>query len=157
LIIDKNNFYDVIDELKTLPNIIDEVTEKKFKEVYSADSSRKDKGIVYILRCERKISRLKGKSNIVYIGQTKGSYGTRYSSSAKVQATSKANKLKYEYIVKNYGAIRISLCSFNKFGPSLLEAEGQLLWWYFQNHFEYPPLNYTKTKIRTDAIQIKDT
>ena len=157
MIIDKNNFYDVLDGFKVLPNKLDEITEEKFKEIYSAKSSRKDKGIVYILRCERKISRLKGKSNIVYIGQTKGSFGARYSSSAKVQSTSKANKLKFEYIVKNYGEISISLCAFNKFGQSLLKAEGQLLWWYFQNHCEYPPLNYTKTKVRNDTIKIKNT
>ena len=154
MIIDKNNFYDVLDEFKILPSKINVVTEDRLKEVYSAESSKKDKGIVYILRCETKIPRLRGESNIVYIGQTKGSYGTRYSSSAKVQATSKANKLKFEYIVNNYGAISISLSPFNKFGSSLLKAEGQLLWWYFQNHCEYPPLNYTKTKVRNDTVEI---
>jgi len=153
LIINKNNFYDILEELTTLPNKLDSLTEERFKEVYDAESSRKHKGIIYILRSERNIPRLKGESNIVYIGQTKRSYGARYSSSAKVQTSSKANKLKFGHIIDNYGAISVSLCNFDKFGATLLKAEGQLLWWYFQNHCEYPPLNYTKTKVRNDTIE----
>ena len=71
---------------------------------------------------------------------------------SKLHASSKANKLKFEAIIGNYDPITIAISSFEKFGSSLLEAEGQLLWWYFQNHAEYPPVNYTKTKVRNDFI-----
>jgi len=67
-----------------------------------------------------------------------------------------ANKLKYKTIIKNYGSIKISVCDFTLFGDTLLNAEGQLLWWYFQNHCEYPPINYNKTKIRNDEYSISN-
>ena len=37
-------------------------------------------------------------------------------------------------------------CDYRVFGESLLDAENQLLWWYYANHFEYPPFNYTKAR-----------
>jgi hypothetical protein len=53
-----------------------------------------------------------------------------------MHATTKANSLKFRYILENYGAISISIAPFSKYGESLQKAEGQLLWWYFQNHCE---------------------
>ena len=43
---------------------------------------------------------------------------------------------------------------FSIFGDTLLKSEGQLLWWYFQNHCEYPPINYTQTTVRNDIVKI---
>jgi len=91
---------------------------------------------------------------VVYIGQTKGTFRQRYLASAGLHATSKANRMKFEHIVSHYGPIRITLAPYGQFGDSLLKAEGQLLWWYFQNHCEYPPVNYTKTKVRNDLVSI---
>ncbi len=153
----KDNFYDLIEEyFIPLKNSngdivkIESAKEEEFKKVFSSDVAAKNKNIVYIWRCDNKIPRLSGESDIIYIGQTKQSFKNRYLSYAKLHAESKANSLKYETIIQNYGAITISVCDFSKFGENLLKSEGQLLWWYFQNHCEYPPINYTQTKVRND-------
>jgi hypothetical protein len=150
--IDKNSFYETINSFISFPDKITKVTVENFKAVYNSPFAKKHKNIVYILQAEKKIPRLIGESNIIYIGQTKTSFKSRYSSSAKLHATSKANSLKFKSIIEQYGPISISVHHFSRFGKSLIQAEGQLLWWYFQNHCEYPPINYTKTKIRNDVV-----
>jgi hypothetical protein len=154
--INKDNFYEIIEKYFTkLPNKISHISQSDFENMYNSELSKKSKNIVYFWQCEKPIPRVNGSSNIMYIGQTKQSFKNRYFQYAKKQATTKANKLKYQTILKTYGSITISICDFSIFGDTLLKAEGQLLWWYFQNHCEYPPLNYTKTKIRNDEFEIQ--
>lgn len=154
MILTKDNFYHTLDSFRVLPERIASVDEATFKKVYGSDSANVEKGIVYVLRTDKPIPRLKGESDVVYIGQTKGTFRNRYLQWANLHATSKANRMKFEHIVSHYGTIRICLSPFSSFGSSLLQAEGQLLWWYFQNHCEYPPVNYTKTKVRNDVVSI---
>jgi hypothetical protein len=152
LIFTKDNFYETLDSFDLLPEQITSVDEEAFKRVYGCAAANAHRSIVYVLRASRPIPRLKGESDVIYIGQTKGSFRRRYYQWAKLHATSKANRMKFTHIVERYGAIRVALSSFAPFGDSLLQAEGQLLWWYFQNHCEYPPVNYTRTKIRNDSV-----
>lgn len=152
MILTAENFYETIDVFRQLPERINSADGATFRRAYGHEEARIEKNIVYIFRSERPIPRLKGESDIVYIGQTKGTFGQRYLSSAALHASSKANKMKFEHIVNYYGDIRITVASYTQFGDSLLKAEGQLLWWYFQNHCEYPPVNYTKTKVRNDVV-----
>ncbi|WP_373020114.1 hypothetical protein, partial [Thiomicrorhabdus sp.] len=111
--------------------------------------------VLYVFLSQKPVPRLLGQSNILYIGQTKGSFKARRFKEAKLHATSKANSQKYAAIIDNYGPITIGVCDYRKYGKTLKEAEGLLLWWYFQNHFEYPPINYTQTKNRNDVVEIK--
>ena len=146
---------------KCLPNKIDiqknnmKLVEEDFKKVFHTREARNAKNVIYIWRCEKKIPRLKGKSNIIYIGQTSKSLFSRHGS-ARIKVNSKANKQKYNDIIEQYGPITISYIELEAFGPidttTLLTAEGQCLWWYFKNHSEYPPINYTKTKIRNEEL-----
>lgn len=152
MLLSAENFYETLEAFRVLPERITSVDEPTFRRVYADDAAGVEKNIVYVLRAERPIPRLRGESDIVYIGQTKGTFRQRYLASAKLHATSKANRIKFEHIVSQYGAIRISVAPYQRFGDSLLKAEGQLLWWYFRNHCEYPPVNYTKTKVRNDAV-----
>lgn len=152
MILTAENFYETLELFRQLPERINLIDDATFRRVYGHPEARIEKNIVYIFRSERPIPRLKGESDIVYIGQTKGTFGQRYLPSAALHATSKANKIKFEHIVAHYGDIRITVAPYTHFGESLLKAEGQLLWWYFQNHCEYPPVNYTKTKIRNDKV-----
>lgn len=153
--LNKDNFYETIDKyFIPLDGKVDKLAKEKFEKVFGCSEAANNSNIVYIWRCEKNIKRLKGESNIVYIGQTKQSFKRRYLKHAGIIANDEANKLKYEEIIKNYGPIQILVCDFSKFGDDLLKSEGQLLWWYFQNHCEYPPSNYTKTKIRTSVKYI---
>ncbi|MGL6213234.1 hypothetical protein [Billgrantia desiderata] len=151
--IDSTNFYETIANFELLPGAIDEVSTEAFQAVYGSPEASRARGVVYVFLSARPIPRLIGESRVIYIGQTKGSFKNRYWQHSKLHASSKANKLKFEAIVRNYGSITIATSSFEKIGSSLLEAEGQLLWWYFQNHCEYPPVNYTRTKVRNDAVK----
>lgn len=149
--IDKNNFYTAIDTLFTaLPEKITCASEESFRRVYDSEHARKAKNIVYLFRSEKNICRLRGESNIIYIGQTQHSFNRRYSSYAKLHASQK----KYSHIIENFGSISILTCHFSKFGEAILQSEGQLLWWYYQNHLEYPPVNYTKTKVKNSVVYV---
>ncbi|MDE1226078.1 hypothetical protein MCT03_17945 [Vibrio aestuarianus] len=145
----KDDFYNELDKFTVLPGHIDSLSKSSFEAVQLSDVAKKHSNIVYVWRTEEYFPRFKGQSNILYIGQTKQSFAARYRNYAK-WITTKANALKYSHAIEKYGPITISVCDFSKFGSTLEQAEGQLLWWYFQNHCEYPPINYTKTKVRTD-------
>lgn len=151
--IDSSNLYEVIKDFEVLPGAIENVSTQAFQTVYGSPEAAQAKGIVYLFLTAQPIPRLVGESRIIYIGQTKDSFKRRHFKYSSLHASSKANKLKVEAIIKEYGPIKIAVCPFKRFGSSLLEAEGQLLWWYFQNHCEYPPVNYTKTKVRSDVVQ----
>lgn len=143
----KNDFYCELDKFTLLPGIIDSLSIESFRKVQLSEEAKSHKNIVYVWRTQQKFQRFHGESDVLYIGQTKQSFYSRYKEHSKSILTA-ANSLKYRHAIETYGGIRISVCSFEKFGATLKEAEGQLLWWYFQNHYEYPPINYTKTKIR---------
>lgn len=146
--ITKHEFPFLASEFERLPGRIDELSKVSFENVYGSETAAQAKNIIYFFLSSKPIPRLNGVSRILYIGQTK----TRYFRHANLHATSKANFLKFDMIIRNYGPIEIAFCDYRKFGDTLLGAEGQFLWWYFQNHGEYPPINYTKTKVRTDAV-----
>ena len=152
---DSRNLYETIQEnFCQIPIRIDSFTAKSFDNAVACEQARQAKNIVYIWRSEKPIHRLKGESDILYIGQTKQSFYQRYAKYGTKWHGTKANSLKFSHIIDTYGAISIWTCDFSKFGDSLLLAEGQLLWWYFQNHCEYPPMNYTKTSIRKDSLSV---
>ncbi len=149
--IDCSTLYDEISTFRSLPGCIDTLSVESFKSVYNSDKAATEKNILYIYLTEKPIPRLVGESNIAYIGQTKRSFKGRRSGDAILHATSKANSLKYGAMIEKYGPIRVVVSDYSKYGASREEAEGQLLWWYFQNHCEYPPINYTQTKVRNDV------
>ncbi|KZY38608.1 hypothetical protein [Oleiphilus sp. HI0128] len=139
-----------------LPGKIESITKDSFELVYGSAEASKYKEIVYIWAASKEIPRLSGKSRILYIGQTKNSIKSRYYKYANLHSTSKANNLKFNHIVSKYGPISIFVSPFRNFGNSLRQSEGQLLWWYFQNHLEYPPINYSKTKVRNDTVFVEN-
>ncbi len=151
--IDSSNLYEELAQFEQLPGLIDKVSVESFQSVYGSIEASKAKGIVYIYMTEKPIPRLVGKSRVLYIGKTDTSFKKRRSPDAKLHATSKANKLKYSAVLSEYGPVSVLVADFKRYGDTSLQAEGQLLWWYFQNHCEYPPFNYTKTKVRTDKVQ----
>tara|TARA_R110000868_G_scaffold95941_5_gene263831 strand:+ start:7717 stop:8178 length:462 start_codon:yes stop_codon:yes gene_type:complete len=150
--IDRTNFYEEIEGFKLLPGDIRDVSTEAFQAVYGSIEASEARGVLYVFLSTEPIPRVAGESRIIYIGQTKGSFKHRYYKHASLQASSKANRLKFEAIISRYGPITIAVSPYERFGSTLLEAEGQLLWWYFQNHCEYPPVNYSKTLIRRDAL-----
>ena len=152
-IYNSSNFYEAIKKhFRQIPTQINSCTAESFDSAVACKEAQNAKNIVYMWRSEKPIFRLKGESDILYIGQTKQSFAKRYAKYGTKWLGTKANSLKFSHIIDTYGAISLWTCDFSKFGESLVLAEGQLLWWYFQNHCEYPPINYTQTKVRNDSI-----
>jgi hypothetical protein len=150
--LDKSTLYKEVDSFTYFPDKIEQLTVEEFQKVYGSEEAKLNKNIVYMLLSEKPIPRLIGESRILYIGQTKNSFRTRYYRYAEHHATTKANSFKFGTILNKYGPIQVAVKHFEKYGDTLAQSEGQLLWWYFQNHGEYPPINYTKTKVRKDVV-----
>lgn len=161
MIINAKNYNQfALDNFKAIPYEIEISGEEKclveadFNNIFHSEEAKIAKNVIYIWRTKNKIPRLEGESNIIYIGQTSKSLYTRHGKS-KIKAESEANKQKYNHIVNKYGAITVSYIELKAFdNSSLLKAEGQFLWWYFKNHSEYPPINYTKTKNRNAEVEV---
>ncbi|CAA2105867.1 hypothetical protein VVAX_03466 [Variovorax paradoxus] len=137
------NFYDSVERHFTTFDVqITGHSADAYLRAFTCVEAERRKGVVYLFRSEREVPRLVGSSDILYIGQTKNSFQRRYQQWAAHHATIKRN----EHTLAGYGPIRLSTCDYRVFGESLLAAENQLLWWYYANHFEYPPFNYTRAK-----------
>ncbi|SES89291.1 hypothetical protein [Thorsellia anophelis] len=149
----QDNLYELVNSFYHLSGKIESLSINSFSDVLGSEEAKNVSNVIYFLIAEKPITRLKGESRILYIGQTSSSISKRYSNSTiNKMIKTKANKLKYGHVLQNYGGIEIAYCYHNQFGDSLNEAEGQFLWWYFQNHLEYPPFNYTQTKNRNDIV-----
>ena len=145
-------FYRVLrTHFRELPGRIAEVTPSAFGEVFGSKEAGSQSNIVYLYRTERKFPRLSGETDVLYIGQTKQTFRARYARYAGLLATSRTNGPKYKAIIAAHGPIRIEICHFGEFGTTLKDAEAQLLWWYFQCHSEFPPVNRTGTPSRTEG------
>lgn len=151
----KDTFHEAIDQFHMLPGTITERSTPDFTALLQSAEAGKHKNIVYAWRCAKPISRLQGASDILYIGRTRQSFAARYARPEK-WINSTANRIKYEYVLANHGPIRIAVCEYQRFGDTIEQAEGQLLWWYFQNHCEYPPFNYTQTRVRSESYPAID-
>ena len=147
------NFYEKLNTFRVLPEKIDSIDLNTFMRVFGDAEAGIEKNIVYVFRTEKPIPRVKGESDIVYIGETKGTFRKRYLVNAK-RFTSKLNSMKYQHILETYGPIRITIADCYQFGDSSEQAEEQLLWAYFQNHCEHPPVNYTKPKIPKKVVSL---
>lgn len=90
-------------------------------------------GVVYVYRSEKPVSRLKGASNILYIGETKYDVWSRYN---VVQDTNNFWHV-YNHTVNNYGSIFIDVYVTENYK----EMERKFLSNYFQEHKELPPMN----------------
>lgn len=142
-LLDRRNFRDTIAKHFTEFEVkIEKSTPEAYRRAFSCATAKRLKNVVYLFRAESDVPRLVEASDILYIGQTKYSVFGRYGRLADRIGGLQRNK----QAVEKYGPIRLSACNFHVFGRTLLEAENQLLWWYYQNHYEFPPFNYTKAR-----------
>ncbi|KKN14313.1 hypothetical protein LCGC14_0997350 [marine sediment metagenome] len=107
--------------------------EFKYQYRSSLEATRGVTGVVYVFRSENLIPRLKGHSNILYIGETKYDVWNRYN--VEIDANNYWHV--YEYIVQGYGKIYIDVYQSNNHKLT----EHRFLNQYFQKHKELPPIN----------------
>ena len=105
---------------------------------------------IYIFRMAqaKRFGRLKGTSDILYIGSTKGSRGLRgrlqqYFSPGPTQWTNK----RIRAMTKKYN-MEIAWCPYAEAG----NLELQLLRRYFEEHDELPPLNHADRRLLEKAL-----
>lgn len=133
----------VADHFYMLPGEISDMArfEEQWKNIMGGAEAKKSKGVVYVWTAATPIPRLKGSSNIIYIGKTVNSIHARHFQWGKLEATGSRNKPRYNHILEHFGPIRIHVASFKDIADELKPAEQRLLQMYFDQHLEYPPLN----------------
>ena len=119
--------------------------ENQFRDLFSSSEARHAKGVVYAWVTQKPIPRLRGESNIVYIGRTEQTLSDRQRKYAK-RENSDYNWARYEFIIPQFGAITVmyadaaAIAKTSEKEPEKA-AEAALLNLYFKDHLEYPPLN----------------
>ena len=99
-----------IEELIMLPKIIT-TTENlvdEFKELLGSDEAKQDKKIVYFFKSQQPIPRVKGQSDILYIGKTVQTLNKRYFKYAEKLASNRSGNF-YKYIINNFGGFLLAI------------------------------------------------
>lgn len=107
---------------------------EEFKSVFNSDEAKLHKNIVYFFMTEKPIPRVKGESNILYIGKTKQSLRQRYLRYSNKLASNR-NGVFYKHIIDNFGAISIGYLITDN--PKDLESK--FFKDYCDKFLEYPP------------------
>jgi hypothetical protein len=104
---------------------------------------------IYIIRCDKKIQRIKGESCIIYIGS--GGLRTRLISLLDFSFVEFLNETKRKHTAKSSLKrihdeldFKIEVLFIKVRQPSAKEIESQLIEDYCLNHIEPPPLNHTR-------------
>ncbi len=111
--------------------------DKQLEQLLCSMDAKNKKGIVYIWKLEKSISRVKGSSPIVYIGQTKNSLQSRYYNTKSLNIEKQYFEKYYKIMIELYGAMSIDIIEVEN--PKLAEYEELMK--YNKSHNEYPPLN----------------
>lgn len=90
-------------------------------------------GVVYVLKTESPIPRLKGSSNILYIGETKHDVWSRY----YVEDDTNEFWPVYSHCISDYGPISVDVYSSSNHKMT----ERNFLRQYYEAHKELPPMN----------------
>ena len=107
------------------------------RDVVLESDAAKVESIVYVWHTEAEFYRMKGKSNILYIGKTVNSLRDRYRNKNSLEIEKEYFSVYYKYAVEAYGPIKIGI--INSEEPEL--DEKKLLLEYRDKHKELTPLN----------------
>lgn len=135
-----------IDKFEALPGFITEYHSPEnfiqaWKSLCGSLEAKKSKEIIYLWKTEKPVTRLKGESNIIYIGKTINSIYTRHYKYAEIEAKGERNRPRYEHLLTHFGKISFHIARHTKFDADIKMAERKILEAYFNEHLEYPPLN----------------
>ena len=126
----------VFNNIKMLPKTITDTNdlEGAFRELLSSPEASNVKGIVYFFRSVQPVPRLRGESDILYIGKTTQTIKARYFQYAKHLASG-SNGSFYRYIIDNYGGLRLGYIPVDN--PK--EMEKSYFKTYRSTYLENPP------------------
>ena len=117
--------------------------EDQFKRVFGSDDARKDKGVVYFFMSGTPVLRVKGESNILYIGKTKNTLRSRYLQHAGKLSSGLSGEF-YKNIIDNYGGISIGYLT----SSTPAEDEAKHFKEYHSTHLEFPPKSKVRSRIK---------
>jgi len=125
-----------IDGIIMLPKKITSLDDlaNNFKELFGSEEARKDYGIVYFFMSEIPIPRVRGESNILYIGKTNLTLSARYLRYSDKLASNRSGKF-YTHIINNYGGISLGYLITDN--PK--DVEARYFKKYCETYLEYPP------------------
>jgi hypothetical protein len=119
---------------------IEEVYLLEFKRLFNSQEAKEASSVLYVFSCKKKIPRVKGESNIIYIGKTRLSLQWRYGSYWKVRYWSHPNLEFVSHVIKHYGPVSLAYLVMDT-PEALKETESDLLKDYYELHMELPPKN----------------
>lgn len=108
----------------------------QFAQIFQQPDAKATANIVYAWSTQKPIPRLRGISNVVYIGQTSQTLFKRHARYARIESAH-LNWLRYEHIISEFGPIVITYAECS----APLKIEKTMLEEYFRLHLELPPLN----------------
>lgn len=124
--------------------------EKQLKSILKSNS--KDEGIIYIWKTEKKIPRVCGESDILYIGKTTQSLNGRYNNAKLLKIEKDYFKNVYKHVIERYGAISIEVEKFEDM-TKLDNEEFTKLNNYYKTHKELPPINRSMPSKKEDTTK----
>jgi len=113
---------------------------REHERLFRSREARDTSNVLYAFVCEKKIPRVKGESNIVYIGKTSNTLEGRFWGCWTERCWSRANLEFFNYVIEHYGPIRLAYFVIDA-TQSLDNAERDLLEDYYNQHMEKPPKN----------------
>jgi len=117
------------------------LTEEEFREQFRFVLQRSEctsiENIVYFWKSEKPIPRVRGESNILYIGRTSRSLNGRYGSKKDFEIEVAYFNRFYRHIIQKYGTVFLEVMATDD--PKF--SEWEQLAEYYSTHLEYPPLN----------------
>lgn len=138
------NDFDNLDLIKTLNSDAHQTSwvnndlENEYRALCNTPNGKNLRGITYIFKSKNKINRMRGESNIIYIGQTSRTLWERYSIKDEINRYSRL----YSYILEELGGFTVDIIKTTD--PVRLES--LLLWQYEQIYLELPPMNLERYK-----------
>jgi hypothetical protein len=109
----------------------------EFRELFSS-AEAKEESIVYFFKSLKPVPRIKGQSDILYIGQSEKSLHSRYFPYARKLASNRNGDF-YAYIIKEFGGISLGYVKTDT--PTLTEKE------YFNEYRKAYVENPPKSKV----------
>ena len=126
-------------DLKTSTLVFSDIQD--FEEAYfrliNEEAALKSKNIIYLFKTLKEVPRMRGQSDIVYIGKTKTSFRNRYWPIRKNEIKDFGDR--YKYLIEHFDGLYIEFIEAAELDVDFLESV--FLYEYRKKYLEYPPLN----------------
>ena len=109
----------------------------QFETLLKSEPYKSTERILYFFKTKKPFRRIKGESNILYIGMSKKSFSSRYYPSKAFNLEMGFFDTFYKHAIKLYGSITIEVVPVE----DAKYSEWKALSDYFKSHLEYPPRN----------------